>query len=62
MHRSQKCIVEFFEQAQKAGRKLQVQFMHFLFAYCAYIEELPIFLWKLRILMKIAVTAHHSLT
>ncbi len=36
--------------------------MHFLFAYCAYIEELPIFLWKLRILMKIAVTAHHSLT
>jgi len=34
----------------------------FLFVYCPFIEEHLIFLWKLRVFMKIAVTAHHSLT
>lgn len=53
----------FSIRLKKAGRKYVKVIDSFFYLHIAlFIEELPIFLWKLRILMKIAVTAQHSLT
>lgn len=53
-------ITDCLEHARKNKSKcFYLQFYPFLYAIK---EELPKFLWKLGVFMKIAVTAQHSLT
>lgn len=53
-------ITDFLEHARK--KKPRRHNFHFLLICRAIKEELPKFLWKLSVFMKIAVTAQHSLT